>query len=396
MKQIRINFLFSQLSSQKLHTGGDIRGLIMADFFKKNTNFKVSVTIPKISQRAFKNHSKIIIGKNYLEKIINKQTLLSSFIIFIIHTFELLSHLKKINSDILYSTGDFFCNIIPSYFYKLLHPKTKIIVCVHHVNENPFKRKSNSLLANIVSYLVQRLSFLLIKQKSDIIFVVNQQVKQYFIQKKFSQPIVVSGNGLDISEIKKQINKLNKITPSNRISYFGRLSPTKGSLDLPIVLSKVLKKYPDFHLDLVGMALPEIKKPLIEKFKKYKCANHYTIHGFIENKIDVFKILLKSKVIIFPSYEEGWGISLFESIVTKRPVIAYNLPIFQEIFKSKLTTAPIGNTNKLAQETIKLIKNYSSSNTKKYINDCYQIVCLYDWKNVFKQELVAINKLMNK
>jgi len=91
MKPIKINFLFTQLSSQKLHTGGDIRGLIIADFFKKNTNFKVSVTIPKISQKAFKNHTKIIIGKSYLEKIINKQTLLSSFIIFIISAVDFAS-----------------------------------------------------------------------------------------------------------------------------------------------------------------------------------------------------------------------------------------------------------------------------------------------------------------
>lgn len=393
---IKINFLFAQLSSGELHTGGDIRGLIIANFFKKNPKFKVTITTPKISQKSFNDYSKIIIGKSKFEKIINKQTLFSSFLIFIIHTFELLLNLKKIKADILYSTGDFFCNIIPSYFYKIFYPKTKFVVCVHHVNENPFKRKSNSFIANSISYLVQRFSFFLILKKADIIFVVNQQVKEYFLKRKFKRITIISGNGLDINQIKKEVEFSKNIKAKNHISYFGRLSPTKGSLDFPIILNKILAQYPNTHLDLIGMALPEIKKPLEEKFKKYGCFGHYTIHGFIKDRTEVFKIMRQSKVIIFPSYEEGWGISLFESILSKRPVIAYRLPVFIEIFNKKLTTAPIGNVDQMAKNAIYLIKNYSHKSTKEYIQKCYQIAQKYDWKNVYQLEKLSIQEILNK
>ena len=134
---------------------------------------------------------------------------------------------------------------------------------------------------------------------------------------------------------------------------------------------------------MVGIALPEIKKYLIKKFDQFNCQGHYTIHNFIDNKIDIYKILLKSKVIIFPSYEEGWGISLFESIMTKRPVVTYNLPIFQELFENKLITAPIGDTKNFSKKIIKLINNKSN---QKYIEDCYKIAQKYDWENVFKIE----------
>jgi glycosyltransferase involved in cell wall biosynthesis len=220
-------------------------------------------------------------------------------------------------------------------------------------------------------------------------------VKQYLLQKKFTQPVIVVGNGLDIKTIKKQIKNLDNIEPSNRISYFGRLSVTKGVYDLPIVLAKILKNYPDIQLDIIGASIPKIKNSLIEKLNQQNCQNHYLIHDFIQDKSEIFKILLQSKVIVFPSYEEGWGISLFEAIMTQRPVVTYNLPVFQEIFKGNLITAPTGNTKVFAQNTIDLIKNYSQESTKQYIESCYKIAQRYSWENVFLTEKKYLTKLVN-
>lgn len=391
MKPLKITFLFNQLMTESICTGGDIRGQIIAKLFQEN-GFKIEVVTPEISANSFSNFKKIIIGHNHFEKKINKQTLLSAFILFTTRTIELIYQRSIIKTDILYATGDFFCNIIPSFIIKIIKPKTKFIVTIHHINENPFIRKSNSFLANTISYLVQQFSFLLIKNKSDLIFVVNQQVKKYLTKKRFPQPIIITGNGLDTEKIEKLISSI-KIKPTNHIAYFGRLSPTKGSMDLPIILSQVLKKYPNIHLDMIGIALPEIKKPLIQKFNQFGCSGHYTIHDFIENKDDIFKILLKSKVLIFPSYEEGWGISLFESIMTKRPVVTYDLPIFKEIFKNKLCTVPIGDTANFSKNVINFIKNNQSKKTLNYIDNCYIIAEKYDWKNVCLQEKKAITNL---
>lgn len=393
MKPIKITFLFNQLTTPTLCTGGEIRGFTIASFFKKSKKFKVEIVISENGSKLFPKFKKKIIGHQKIENKINHQTLFSSFVLFIERTIISLFKLSLFKTDIIYSTGDFFCNIIPAFFAKIIYPKTKAIVCIHHINQNPFKRKNNSFLSGTVSYLVQQLSFFLIKQKFDLIFVVNHQVKQYLLQKKINQPIIVVGNGLDIKTIKQQIESLNKIKPSNHISYFGRLSVTKGVYDLPIILSEIIKKYPNTQLDIIGASIPSIKNSLIDKFNQLGCQNHYHIHDFIEDKKNVFKILLQSKVIVFPSYEEGWGISLFESIMTKRPVITYDLPIFKEIFEDKLITAPIGKPKKFAQKTIKLFKNYPSPLVKKYVDSCYQIAQKYSWENVFLTEKKYLLKL---
>lgn len=396
MKATKIIFLFNQLMSDGIYTGGETRGKIIATKFKKNKNFDVRVMIPEISTPSFKGFKKIILGHQSFEKNINHNNLISAFILYITRTFIFISKIPSVKTDIIYATGDFICNIIPSFFLKVKFPKTKFVVCIHHINENPFKRKSNYFIANVVSYCFQQTSFFLIKKNADLIFVINDQVKDYFIKRKFKQKIVVVGNGLDTQEIKQTIDSLKNIKATNHISYFGRLSPTKGSFDLPIVLSNVLKKYPNTHLDIIGIALPEIKKPLVEKFNKYQCLGHYTIHGFIKDISDVYKIILQSKAIIFPSYEEGWAISLFESIMSKRPVVAYKLPVFIKIFEDKLTTVNIGDTTAMAQKTISFIKNYSSLSTQKYIDSCYQIAKKYDWQNVYQLEKQSINNLINK
>lgn len=389
-----ITFFFNQLMTPEMCTGGDIRGKIIADFFKKETEYKVKILLPKIGEKEFK-HRKIIIGNSIFEKIFSKPIPFSAFILFWCRTIESIIKFKKIKSDFFYLTGDFFCNTIPAYIIKKRYSDTKIIVCIHHINENPFKRKSNYFITSFVSYLLQRFSFYIIKNHSDIIFTVNSQVKKYLENHNFNQNIFITGNGLDIKTIKKELSKLHQ-KPLNHICYFGRVSPTKGSFDLPIILSILLKNIPNLHLDIVGIATPEIIPKLNAKFEKYHCQNHYTIHNYIKEKSDIYKIILNSKVSIFPSYEEGWGISLFESIMCRRPLVAYDLPVYKEIFENKLITVAIGNTQQMAQKVSYFLKNYQNNYTKKYIDECNRIAQKYDWNNVFLQEKKSINNLLKK
>ena len=166
--------------SNGIYTGGETRGKIIATKFKKNKNFNVNVMIPEISTPSFKGFKKIIIGHQSFEKNINRNNLVSAFILYITRTIEYLSKITKIKTDIIYATGDFICDIIPSFFLKIRNPKIKFVVCVHHINENPFKRKSNFFIANIISYSFQRISFYLIKKSADTVFVINNQVKDFF------------------------------------------------------------------------------------------------------------------------------------------------------------------------------------------------------------------------
>ncbi len=393
-KKQKISFLFNQVLTSEIKTGGEVRGKILADFFTQKSEFKTQIIAPKIAKNIFKGYSCLFIDQNKIETKLNQEKTLSSFILYFLRTLELVKNRLQIKTDVLYSTGDFFCNIIPSVFIKTKYKKTKLVVVIHHINDNPFKRKTTSFFTGLISYILQQFDLFLIKNHFDLIFVVNQQTKDYLIQKGFYQPIVVSYNGLNFEQIKKDTLHISKIKPQNKISYFGRVTTTKGSLDLPIILAKIKKAIPDIHLDIIGTVSPNIKNQLAKKFKDYHCQESYTLHNFISNKKDVYSILARSKAIIFPSYEEGWGISLFESIMSFRPVITYDLPVFQEIFNHQLATVPIGDTDKFSIKTISIIKKFLKPSTQNYINKCCQIVQKFNWQNTFYIEEKAINKLI--
>lgn len=386
-KKPKISFLFNQLLTKELRTGGEVRGKVIATAFKKSRQFSTTVIVPEISSPSFPNYDKIIIGHQQIEKKINRETAFSALILYIVRTLQTIKHQSQIKPNILYSTGDFFCNIIPSVIIKKNRPNTKLAVVIHHINQNPLHRRHSSFIISSISYLLQQLSLNLIKNNFDIVFVVNQQVKKYLKEdKKFSQKIIVSGNGLDLKQINQDIKLAGNIKAKNHICYFGRVSATKGSLDLPKILKQIRQDIPSIHLDIIGSVSPDIQQTLLNDFLKNDCQKNYTLHGFIPQKKDIFKIMLQSKVVLFPSYEEGWGISLFEAAMLQRPIVAYNLSIFQELFQNKLITAPIGNTRIFSQKVIKLLKNNRSTETKKYIKYCYHIANKYDWHNVFIKE----------
>lgn len=389
----QIFFFFNQLLEPHLYTGGDIRGNEILNYFNNDSKFKTYIICPKISIPCFSKKNIYSTGHLLPESLLSRSNLFIIVIMYIFRSFETLKYIQNFKNNYIYSTGDFFCNIFPSFITKLFYPKTRWITVIHHININPFKRKSNTFLSNLFSYIFQQFSFILIKHFSNIIFTVNQDVNDYLISSGFQQPVITVGNGLNITDILSKIKKNGKTKQKNQICYFGRITPTKGVLDLPKILSKILIKYPNYKLHLVGHANPEFLNIMKKKFIHYHCLDKVIYHGYVEDYYNVYRIILESNVCVFTSYEEGWGISLFEAIMCQRPIVAYNLPIYKNLFGSNLITVKLGDTDKFAKSIIKIIDNPRSKKIINSIHKCYLTAKKYDWKHVYNQEKKYIQNL---
>ena len=55
-----------------------------------------------------------------------------------------------------------------------------------------------------------------------------------------------------------------------------------------------------------------------------------------------------ARAFLAPSYEEGWGISIAEAMATGLPVVAYRLPILDEVYGDPYTGVPLGSVPALA------------------------------------------------
>lgn len=108
---------------------------------------------------------------------------------------------------------------------------------------------------------------------------------------------------------------------SKRIVSVGRLSPEKGYLDLLKIYNEVIKKYPDWKLDIIGDG---VQKDLLEEYiLKHNLSDNVTLHGF-QKKDYIDEILHKSSIYVMTSHTESFGIVLLEAMSHGVPCIAFD------------------------------------------------------------------------
>ena len=123
--------------------------------------------------------------------------------------------------------------------------------------------------------------------------------------------------------LKKKNEKIEdlKIEKNNLIIGIGRLTRQKNFLLLIRAFKKILIKYPNYHLILLGEG--EQKKFLIEEIIKLELQDKISLLGYQEN---VYKYLLNSDCFILTSLWEDPGFVLIEAALANTLIISSNCP----------------------------------------------------------------------
>lgn len=146
----RVLFIFNQLLSQDLSSGGDVKSYNIYMQAKKDEKYVVDVMAPEVALKNFSKELKYPVGATILERVIKPSFVPFIFIIYLIRSFESLKYINKAGFDTIYTTGDFFCNTFYAYVYKLFHKSSRWCACIYHINEAPQKRISNFFLRSLV------------------------------------------------------------------------------------------------------------------------------------------------------------------------------------------------------------------------------------------------------
>jgi len=107
----------------------------------------------------------------------------------------------------------------------------------------------------------------------------------------------------------------------------GRLIAFKGHRYAIEALKKLVPKYPDIQLVIVGWG--ELKEKLQYMAKEMDLEKHVVFTGFNQNPRE---IMFNSDIVLLPSVSEGFGIVVLEAMSVKRPVVAFKVPSPSEIF----------------------------------------------------------------
>ncbi len=128
-------------------------------------------------------------------------------------------------------------------------------------------------------------------------------------------------------------------------------------------------------------------------FEQKGIEKNVEVLGFLEND-KAYKILKESFVFVFPSHEEGFGIAIAEAFACNVPVVAWDLPVYAEVFPKSVLTAEIGNQKKMADHIVELLTNEAES--KKFLQLGQNVIERYGWESIAFEEYKIINALKNE
>ena len=287
-------------------------------YSKKENNINVAI-IDAIGE--WKNYRKIINPKieiiNLSKKNISEslpkvgffKSRLSYALIFALTFFKLLNLINKEKPDYIIAH---LLTSLPIFLTLIIKNKTKVII-----------RISGLPKLNIVRYIFWKLF------SKKIYRVTCPTTSTYEYLKKINifdqnKLFVLRDPVIQLHEfLKKKNEKIEdlKIEKNNLIISIGRLTRQKNLILLIRAFKKILIKYPNYHLLLLGEG--EQKKLLTEETKKLKIQERISFLGYQKN---VYKYLLNSDCFILTSLWEDPGFVILEAALSNTLIISSNCP----------------------------------------------------------------------
>lgn len=154
-------------------------------------------------------------------------------------------------------------------------------------------------------------------KKLDYLVLVSKDLNNFYSKKLFKSkcqclyiPNTIDNIPLEVASLKEK----------NLVSV-GRLSKEKGQMDLLKIYKIILKKFPDWKLNIIGDGIE--RKNLEKYIHDNNLDDKVILHGF-QNKEYIDKIFNKSSVYIMTSYTESFGLVLIEAMSHGLPCVAFD------------------------------------------------------------------------
>lgn len=276
---------------------------------------------------------------------------------------------KKTN--IAWSSSDFLPDTVPGILSKLLLKKRWFANFFLRAR-NPFTNEVPPTARTILYFVSQQISIVLFRFFADKVFVLSAQDKHY-LNTRGIQSIVLSG-GVNIRDIDSVKSKSKKYDAC----FVGRFHYQKGLPVLLKVWSELCKVSPSLTLAIVGSGIPEEVKSVKDKINQYGISRNVILHGFLDGS-KKYKIVKQSKVLLFPSNFESWGVVIAEAISCGTPVVAFLLNDIKDNFPAGVKWVENGNIEKYQKAVNKLISD--DTNRELLSKKAFLIRKRYDWKN---------------
>ena len=253
--------------------------------------------------------------------------------------------------DIVYASNFLIFEVYPALIMAR-RCGAKLVVKIQHLLHSQSGRHS---FFDRLFLMSEKWSMRLACRHADLIMCLSQPVKTDFcklatqLNLKWSGPEVV-GCGLDFSEL----DNTPVENPEFDLVLLGRIHEQKGIFDLPDVWGAIIQKRPESRMVVIGEG-PH-RKMLMKTMEERGLTHSVTFTGGIPEE-EKNKFLRQSKLGLSLSFEEGWGLSVTEFLAAGLPVVAYDLPVFRELFHEVLHFVPLKSKSQAAETILSLLEH---------------------------------------
>jgi len=176
------------------------------------------------------------------------------------------------------------------------------------------------------------------------------------------------------------------------ILYVGSLDPRKNPEGLLETVRKVSELYQgDFRLVIVGIAADEEVEKIRELAIRHNVQDKVIMTGYVQpDELNALQHI--SRVLLFPSLYEGFGLPVLEAMAAGLPVVCSNRSSLTEVAgEAAILCDPI-DTDAMAKEVVRLLTN--NQYHKRYSELGLERARHYSWARVAQRMRQAISAML--
>ncbi|WP_287586683.1 glycosyltransferase family 4 protein [Candidatus Borrarchaeum sp.] len=266
-----------------------------------------------------------------------------------------------------------------SFLYPVLAKIFRSVYIIYTCHDTPVLSTNFALKRKKFSSILKRLrlfAFRVAWRYLDAVvapskFLLDNLKREGFISKK----MVTIPNGVDIRSFKESKTILLNGKPS--IVNVGYFEKRKGIDILLIAFQKIKMKFPEAELHLVGHHC--LSRQKVSKLRK--------LDIFLYGKLplhDIIPLYKGGDICIFPSRKETFGLPILEAMAAGKPVIASELPAFEELIKNS-ENGFLTDLNPIS--ILKIVEDLWKDENLKYkiAQNALEFVQKYDWRNISRK-----------
>lgn len=217
----------------------------------------------------------------------------------------------------------------------------------------------------------------------DCFNVPNVEEKQALERRCPGAKIIVQPYGLNDAEraaFSKAAQPAKARLARQEICFLGMWSVRKGSRDWPDIIRAIWNSIPNALFAFLGTIMNEeavLRDLGLSPRDSVRCIASYAPN-------DLPQLIGSCTVGLFPSYIEGFGLSVIEQLAAGIPTIAYDVPGPRHIFAGPASThflVPAGDTKAMTERAIEVLRmnenDYAALSAK-----CRQIAEQFRWEQI--------------